>query len=207
MHIPNSILDRDSLISILRDPLQLDWRAHGIGMLKTYLDPATRHWRLDLWHSVLVTPGISTMHTHPWPFTSFVMAGKLHNYRYARRLANVPDFRRAPAEMYHEGKIACGAHYRGLEGDSHPIVPLVPLPPEVYSTGNTYAMLPDEIHRTTFRDGTITVICRGAPETDGETASVFWPAGEPWGDATSEASDMTILRVTGAALNELELNG
>lgn len=196
MHVPVSILDRNSLVSLLSNPLQLDWRPHGIGMLKTYLDPATRYWRLDLWHSCLITPNISTLHTHPWLFNSKVLAGELTNHVYARGDGS--------GVRYHEGTIGCGSHYRGLEGRPKP-VRLTALSRLTYLPGESYSMLPEDIHCTSFKDGTITVINRGDPVSKDEHASVFWPVGKKWGDATMKVDEATIQRVAAECLEQLEL--
>lgn len=152
------------------------WSMHGIGMLRTYLDP-DRRLRLNLWHRELLNPGISTMHDHPWPFTSRIIAGRLTNQRFARCTKNSVG-----AILTMEGKITCGAGYNGMKPDPQ-IVTLHPCEPEVYTAGMEYLQRPEEIHDTRAEDGTITVIERGAERPDCE-ASVFWPVGQPWGDAS-----------------------
>lgn len=48
------------------------WQLQGLGMLRLYLNKATR---LHVWHSGFSVPGASTIHTHPWDFKSEVVAG------------------------------------------------------------------------------------------------------------------------------------
>lgn len=160
------------------------WSMHGIGMLRTYLDDA-RRWRLNVWHRALLNPGISTMHTHPWPFTSHILAGRIANRRYVRCTR-----KSVGAVLFNEGKITCGISnspstiFPGLNGEPE-IITLHPNEAEIYAPGDTYFQAPSEIHDTRAADGTITVIERGDASDDCE-ASVFWPVGSPWGDASRE---------------------
>ncbi len=175
----------------LNDPLAFEWRGHGIGMLRTYLAPDVR---LNLWHRDLVNPGISTMHTHPWGFRSHVLLGELRNTRWERV---TEDAKRA--EPYIEDKIGCGEHFDGLKGEARTVW-LRPYPVEVIGPGAVYSQEPDELHTTEFVDGTASVIVRGATVTEGSEASVFWPLGDQWGDATRDITEADIWTVVSAAV-------
>jgi hypothetical protein len=52
---------------------------------------------------------------------------------------------------------------------------------EVYDAGDSYSQRADEIHETDALDGTVTIIRRHRTGVD--TARIFWPAGQEWGDA------------------------
>lgn len=182
----------DAMIRRLEDPLRWPWQAHGIGMLRTYLDN-DRRVRLNLWHSSLINPGISTMHTHPWEFRSFVMLGRLTNYRWERREPDTPN-----ARPFIEDKITCGPGFDGLKGEAQTVW-LRQGMAEYHSAGMSYSQKPDEIHTTEFIDGSATVIVRGPPSESHE-ASVFWPLGDQWGDATRPVTEADIWTVVSAAV-------
>lgn len=174
------LLSVDQVREVLLTADRRQWHAHGIGMLRTYIDSeqyGDRQWRLNLWHRSLINDGISTMHDHPWPFVSFIVAGEIRNMRYVRAFGNAP----AAVEMM-EGKITCGPGFNGMKPDPQR-VRLLQQPIEIYRPGDRYEHRPDEIHDTYAVDGTITLIHRGEARPDCE-ASVFWPVGVPWGDAT-----------------------
>lgn len=208
MGYPSSeIISPDSLRAILGNPLQYRWRAHGIGMLRMYFKPGSEDWRLNLWHPRLLNDGITTMHTHPWAFDSYIIAGALTNTRFMRY---APPPSRVPyhdyAKAYHEGVIPCGAHAPkdpefGIEGEPQKVW-LVEQRPEVYRHGAQYRQAPEEIHDTRAEPGTITVMHRTYYEPSGR-ASVFWPFDTPWGDASRGTSEEDILVTCAAALEQL----
>ncbi len=181
------------IVAMLLHPEYYEWRAHGIGFVKAYLDPE-KTVRLNIWHSALITPAITAMHTHPWGLRSQIVAGELRNTRWVRRLEGMGD-------PYLEGKINCG-QFNGVEGEPTPVW-LADQTPEVYTTGMVYRQRPEEIHHTEFEDGTMTVMTRtDAPETEG-VASVFWPAGTEYVDATAPWSRDKAKLAFDAALKRL----
>lgn len=173
-----------------------EWRAHGIGMLRTYLD-AGRLVRLNLWHHDLITPGISTMHTHPWQLRSHIVIGGLTNIRWERVMEE-----QAGASAWLEDQVACGAGDGQLKGE--PVeVWLRPQPSEVLLPGTFYSQEPHEIHTTEFRDGTATIMARDKADSMAD-ASVFWPKGETWGDAARDVTADEIVKVCHATLALLD---
>lgn len=171
------------------------WRAHGIGMLRTYLDDA-RLVRLNLWHSSLVVPGISTMHTHPWSLHSEVVVGRIINTRWERVRPSDPF-----SIAYVEDRIPCGAVPDGefaLKGEAKTVY-LRAVLHEDMTAGMSYSQKPEEIHTSAFLDGTATVMKRD--RADGITeASVFWPLGTLWGDATRDVTADEIVRICSISL-------
>lgn len=196
---------RDLVRSICQQPFDGGrvWRAHGIGMLRTYLD-AEQLFRLNLWHHSLLTPNISTMHTHTWSLHSEVVTGRLTNTRWERTSKGRPE-----AQPFIEDRIPCGAAQDAasgppvLQGEAKTVW-LFPCAPEVILPGHTYGQQPDEIHTTEFIDGTATVMKRDM--TEGLTeASVFWPLGSQWGDASRNVNADEIVRVCHATLALIDL--
>lgn len=198
--LPYSI---DDIRRVIQHPLAGArlWSMHGIGMLRTYLDPA-RRWRLNIWHKALLNPGISTMHTHPWPFTSHIVSGQITNRRFVRCTDDTPG-----TTFFHEGKITCGISngpstvFPGLNGEPE-IVALRVGEAEIYGPGGVYCQQPEEIHDTRALDGTITVIERG-PESHDCEASVFWPRDSVWGDASRNFDPSLATFVVQVALGQI----
>lgn len=194
--------NQDTVRAICQQPFDGGrvWRAHGIGMLRTYLDEA-RLVRLNLWHHSLLTPNISTMHTHPWNLHSEVVAGRLTNTRWERTSEGRPE-----AQPFIEDRIPCGQVSDpefALKGEARTVW-LFPCAPEVILPGQFYSQQPEEIHTTEFVDGTATIMQRDV--ADGVTeASVFWPLGDQWGDASRNVNADEIVRVCHATLALLDL--
>lgn len=194
--------NQDTVRAICQQPFDggRHWRAHGIGMLRTYLDEE-RLFRLNLWHRDMLTPNISTMHTHPWTLHSEVVAGRLTNIRWDR--VGELDI---GAWAYVEDRIPCGNVSDpefALKGEARTVY-LRPRAPEVILPGKTYSQQPEEIHTTEFVDGTATIMQRDV--ADGVTeASVFWPLGDQWGDASRNVNADEIVRVCHATLALLDL--
>ncbi len=74
MSIYKYVVDRDMVRDLLEEPHGLEWSVHGLGMMRTYI---TDHVRLHIWHTDLVVPGVSGVHSHPWDFRSTVVSALL----------------------------------------------------------------------------------------------------------------------------------
>lgn len=88
--------------SVLEHADSYDWTTMGFGMIRTYLD-VDKQWRLNVWDDRLQVPGVSTIHDHPWSFTSFICAGCLNNRRYT-----VADYAAEVTHLYHRIKTGEG---------------------------------------------------------------------------------------------------
>ena len=197
------MIDTATIRAICQQPFDggREWRAHGIGMLRTYLDD-DRMVRLNLWHHLLINPGISTMHTHPWSLRSDIMAGKLVNTRWERTSKGRPE-----ARLFVEDRIPCGMVSNpefALKGEERDVW-LFPLTPEILLPGQSYFQSPEEIHTTQFDDGTATIMRRDGGADGVTEASVFWPKGEVWGDASRDVTADEIVTVCHAVLARLDL--
>jgi hypothetical protein len=184
---------RRQVMRRLSNPMDFQWHAHGIGMLRTYLDE-DRTVRLNLWHKGFLNPGISTMHTHPRPFTSTVYAGMMTNITYARRAFGGVEYR--------EGIIQCGDAFNGIES-THTVY-LEEIDRRVLYTGDTYSQPTEVIHDTDFINGTVTVMTWDRAESD-KHASVFWPPLVGWGDATRNFTREECLVACAIAKSRMEL--
>ncbi len=163
------------VVQVLQDERR-DWTVQGFGFLRTYFGPVAnpKRFRLNLWDNRFTTPNVSTIHDHPWDFTSVIVAGEFINQRYhmAVRSAGVEC-----THAYTTLKTGIGG---GLVKSDFNACILVPLHEEHYRPGNVYAQVAEEIHETKFKDGSVTLNERIG---DTEQARVFWPWGTHWVDA------------------------
>lgn len=159
-------------------------------MLRTYL---TKEIRLHVWDSRYAVKDVSLLHDHPWDFTSVVVSGQLMNARY------VEDPR---GDQYEYGTIQCGPG-GGRRSDTKKIT-LRGVLPDVVLSGEAYTQKADEIHRTYFLDGTVTLVERTfRPDT--EHARVFWPVGLEWVSAEPRpATPGEVAEITRTALFKLD---
>lgn len=159
--------------SILEHCDSYTWTTMGFGMIRTYLDPA-KQWRLNIWDDRLQVPNVSTIHDHPWSFTSYVFCGSLNNTIY-----DVFTHSRTPmTHAYHSIKTGEGGG--PVEKPNH--CRLLAHPKLIYRAGSQYSQVLDVVHETSYERGTVTLNDR-TPPTETYTARVFWPLGQEWVDA------------------------
>lgn len=163
----------DNVRAILENSHLFEWSLQGFGMLRAYL---TRTVRLHLWDSEFMVPNVSTIHDHPWNFTSVVLAGRMVNQIYRRKLHYGRTGDPKPA-THRTMEIQCGEGGCAL-GDANDMV-LLPRPSRLYKPGARYDQLKHEIHESLPTDGTLTLVVRDF-DGDPDRANVFWPIGEEW---------------------------
>jgi len=159
--------------SILQRWHAYEWTQQGFGFVRTKIADVGR---IHVWDSRVATPRVSTVHTHPWPLHSTIIAGELINCRFVHKDDRTTPFR-SEGLFYQSSRIATGEG-GGLVGDIS-LVELFVCQPEAYQVGDSYQQKPGEIHRTIAQDGTVTLLERpqGPPL---EEALTFWPRGTPW---------------------------
>jgi hypothetical protein len=190
--------------TILEQARRYEWSLQGFGMFRLYLSKAVR---LHVWDSRFAVEGVTTIHTHPWNFTSTVVAGRITDRLYA----HVSVTRNA---THTKQKIVCGP---GGGACSEPPAPVrleliqeVALTPEVFecpisrrshdvdryrvpvSSGSSYGLTAEAAHETLYDDGTVTIIEREFT-ADTEHAYVFVPVGTEWVSAEPHAA--TVMQV------------
>lgn len=175
---------RPLVLSVLENWPRFRWSLQGFGMLRTYV---SRELRLHVWDSRFAIPGVTTIHDHPWNFESRVVAGRIVNTRYrvtprfsesgcARELwmMEMPPWTKA--------QIVCGSgagNSSAVMAEVSSRVWLDPIEPETYEAGDTYSQRADEVHSTSYKDGTVTLVSREfLPDT--EHANVYFRADESW---------------------------
>lgn len=160
---------------ILRNAAKHEWSIQGFGMIRTYLGPKSnpKEIRLNIWDSSLAVPNVSTIHDHPWDFSSEIVAGCFVNVRY-----DVPENFSSLTHSYIKIKTGIGGGYdpNAIPGAAG----LLARRPELYMEGDVYTQIAREIHESIPYDGTVTINRRVG---DTEKARVFWPYGTAWVDA------------------------
>lgn len=187
---------RPLVMDVLRNWERYEWTLQGFGMLRTYI---SKEVRLHVWNSKFMVPNVTTIHDHPWHFESLVIIGSIVNLRYdvvgapfrhplwASDYVGHDDEVRAP---FIKSKIVCGA---GGNNDAAALLERgerVWLSPQDSMTclpGESYQQRADEIHHTSYVDGTVTLVRREfLPNT--EHAHVFFKESYGWVSAEPRAA-------------------
>lgn len=181
-----------SIDFILMNAQQFHWTIQGLGMLRLNF---TKTLRLHVWDREGSGNGATPMHTHPWDFTSHVIAGVVEQYRFRE----VDPADALPSSMYYRYRVQCGPG-GGIVGGDPTVVHLHCLPLETYMPGHVYHHLAEEIHHSIPENGTVTLVERRFRK-DTEHADVFVPMGQEFVSAeTRDATPDEISRITGNAL-------
>lgn len=159
--------------TILQSPPSEGWSIQGLGMLRLSLAGG---FRLQIWHPSLRATGVSDVHSHPWSFRSTVLVGEITNRRYTVMRDTIP-------QVFCRQEIKCGVG-SGVTGEMFgPVekVGLLPWSIDEITEGHSYEQHADEIHRTTFSPGTVTLLERHMHKSMLKpSAAVFWAASETW---------------------------
>lgn len=150
----------------------------GFGMMRTYLDE-DKEWRLNIWHSSLRVPNVSTIHDHPWHFDSWVVSGKFYNNRFV--VFDRPGHHPQVTDQEMDYMTIRTGEGGGPTGEIKTCY-LSRQPTEFYKAGDRYKQEASEVHETRYEDGAVTLNYRRRVGT-GEHARVFWPHGQGWVDA------------------------
>jgi len=187
------------VVSLVAAPIRLilsmshnfDWSIQGFGMLRAYL---SKERRLHIWHSSGKVDNVSTIHDHPWDFTSYVVAGSITDRVYTMAEIGLPS--------HHKQRIRCGPG--GCALDQRYDVLLELQSERTYGPGESYARKSWELHETLPEDGTVTLVTRQFKE-DTEHAWVCFPLGTEWVSAEPrKATGAEEDRFVKAALAALE---
>jgi hypothetical protein len=149
---------------ILEQCTSFDWSLQGFGMLRLYLDDEVR---LHVWDSRYRVENVSIIHTHPWNFESFIIAGVMTNRMYAEH----PNAMNENNFSHYRQKILTGENAKGVE----PIEPclLVPSANDTYTEGNRYFQDMQIAHESAYHDGTVSIVSR-SNRTENDHAYTYW---------------------------------
>lgn len=121
---------------ILAHPFDREWSIQGFGMLRTYLDDEHIE-RLHIWDVDQAVDDVSTIHDHPWDFTSRIVRGRIRNQRFVAHGSEA-------APKFYRARIRCGEG-GGLLTEPERVA-ICSLGVEAYGPGETYSMEAPELH-------------------------------------------------------------
>lgn len=178
----------------IKAPDRFDWSLQGFGMFRIYAkeDKVTR---IHVWDDRFKTENVTTIHNHPWHFTSTIVSGRIFDRRYRVRPAT---YERA---THHKMRIVCGPGGGACKEEVAKPVVLSPLANYEFRAGDTYGILADEYHETFADRGTITIVRRSFLE-DSEHAYVCYPYDQEW--VSAEPRPATADEVCAMAKRALE---
>lgn len=191
-HMTTHDLLKIAVKNILSHPDAYQWTLQGFGMLRCYL---SKEVRLHVWDSRFRNQGVSDVHTHPWHFRSYVVAGHLQNRLYEVYKPADQQSKDDRFMGYHMRQlIQCGAG-GGLCGAPERVA-LYHLRDRLYTEGQCYFEQAQEVHCSLPADGTVTLVTRQFLP-DEEHAHVFYPEGEQWGSAEPrKATGLEVMEIT-----------
>lgn len=177
---------------ILENASSYHWTLQGFGMLRLYM----KGYRLHVWSDNHKVNSVSEMHTHPWNFTSKIIAGTLQNHIYK---TGIPS---GPGEWMYQQKIKCGEG-GGLTGERERKYVFLETV-DIYYEGDSYNQRFDEIHVSNPADGAVTLVERKVPENvSPDHAYVYYPVGTEWVSAEPrKATNAEVKEITENALNK-----
>jgi hypothetical protein len=182
------MFDKLLVQKIFESPYELEWSVQGLGMLRLYL---SKEVRLHVWDSSLKSEDVSVIHTHPWDFSSYVVAGQINNSILAEKDSIY-------SVSHKKQKLHCGVG-GGLVGEPEN-VQLEISSKNTFYEGQSYDEKAEEIHLSQALNGTVTIVERRFKD-DEDHAFVYWEEGE-WGSA--EPRKATSLEITRVLSNSLE---
>ncbi len=156
--------------SILESAIDYEWSIQGFGMLRLYLEPEVR---LHIWDSHYRIESASLVHTHPWNFESFIVAGMMRNYQYQESKDLNPNKRTYDCKMWKQ-EIIPGERARAATNGNAYLVAMEHPEVDIYTVGNTYRQLRTVPHMSEYEDGTVTIISRH-DRTEQDRAFSYWP--------------------------------
>lgn len=169
---PTRALCRAILDEAIRLPAARGWSLQGFGMLRCRLPG---DMRLHVWAEDLAVPHVTEIHTHPWRFSSFVIAGVVSNLRYETAPDGADALPQDGWEPFVARRIVPG---EGLQVLDERHVRLRRIGFERVRAGSWYYQEPDEIHASRPLDGSVTLIQR--QRTGPDQALTFYRPGEGW---------------------------
>jgi hypothetical protein len=179
-----------AVLHVLHNPLGRDWSIQGFGMLRTYLDTEQAH-RLHIWDAARANEEVSTIHDHPWDFTSRLYSGTLTNVRF------IED---ETAQLYQGARIRCGVGGGLVDDGPAELHGLREEADGLYLPGDTYSMEAPELHESLPSAGAVTVISRTF-KGDRDHARVFWATGDWVTAEPRKATPAEVLAFTKLALS------
>ncbi len=150
---------------ILENAINYEWSIQGFGMLRLYLEDEIR---LHIWDTRYKIKDVSIIHTHPWNFHSYVIAGILFNQDWKEVSLDDP---------FHFGfwrqEIITGEQATATPQNKTILVGAIIDKIKYYGEGDTYYQDMTIPHQTCYEDGTVTIIERDS-RLDNNFAYSYW---------------------------------
>jgi hypothetical protein len=177
-----------SVRNLLDHPYHKEWSIQGFGMLRTYLDD-DHIKRLHIWDPDSAVADVSTIHDHPWDFTSEIISGGMGNVLY------LPD--EYDGSPCFSAKIRCGVG-GGLVEEPRQLK-LWRKSSIYYPAGHGYSMHAEQLHESFPTPGCVSVINRTFRPDNTEFATVCWRTGDWVSAEPRPATDAEITRFVALA--------
>jgi hypothetical protein len=167
------------------------WSLQGLGMFRLYL---SHEKRLHVWDARFRRDVVSTIHTHPWHFTSEIVSGRIEDRTY-HEVQGASGF----TLTHKRQEIVCGPG-GGVTPEAAKPARLELVSSRVLVTGDRYDLLAHQPHETVIgENGTVTIITRRFT-ADTEHAHVYY-SGPEW--VSAEPRNATPAEVRGMAAGAL----
>lgn len=177
----------DDVRNFLDHPYDREWSIQGFGMLRTYLD-ADQKYRLHIWDPQAAVEEVSSIHDHPWDFTSEVISGQITNVLFLEDSFGLEHM---------AVNIRCGVG-GGMIGTPEKIG-LHEKSRTTYIAGMGYSQHAEELHMSLPAPGTVTLITRHFRPDNRDIARVIWPKGDWVSAEPRPATEREIMHFTGVA--------
>jgi hypothetical protein len=190
--------------TILERATSYEWSEQGLGMYRLLLTPDKRV-RLHVWDPRAAVLNVSTIHTHPWNFTSTVVAGHITDFVWSveepKDILQQGERKTWMRQAYRKQEIICGPG--GCAVGDAPLVYTTSSALRTYQAGDTYRHRADTFHETMADPYTITIVEREFLN-DTERAFVLYPDGGKWVSAEPRvALEKDVKKMAELALEKL----
>lgn len=169
---PTRALARAVLDEAIRHPSARQWDLQNLGVLRTFLPGDAV---LHVWCPELAVPGVTAIHTHPWRFSSFVVAGIVENIRYT---VNRDAAARGPSDVGDNWRLFRELRVKPERAEVDAPCLLRLLGVERIRSGSWYFQEASDVHESRPMPGTVTLIQR--ERTSDGAAHAYFPEGSSW---------------------------
>lgn len=158
-----------------------DWSVQGFGLIRTYL-PGNK--RLHIWSQRFKIQDATTLHSHPWNFTSHVLAGRMHEIVAEKVTIEQASCLDSNVLKAKENKILCGEDAKVITSTDCFLSTKV----TYHQAGLSYSHKYSDIHASLPSFDCVTLIER-EPLDDPDHAYSYTLNDDPWVSAEPRGID------------------